>query len=143
MEPIKRGKLEDHIYVAVVEFSDNRKQEKLQTKPNSVCHFFEPFCVENDIINLRIDWSDIRRYGNPTLDADFYDKNTNTKHPLKGERKDAHHTLPIGEGQLSYCWEFKDYKKPFKVSVGWLLSANVKVGVHCSASLEVKRATED
>ncbi len=143
MEPIKRRQLEHHIYCAAVEFSDTGESKTLETKEDSVCHFFEPFHVGNDVINFRLDWSDIDENGNPTLDADFRDKDTNKIRHLKGERRDAHHTPSTGGKERIYCWEFKDCKRPFKLNVGWLLSATATIGVNCTVSLEVKRSTDE
>jgi len=137
MEPIKRGQLEHNIDSATVVFLDTAESKRLGTKPGSVCHFFEPFQVENDTITLRLDWSDLDEIGNPTLDADFVDRNTNKKRSLKGERKEVHHTSSLKEGGRAYSWEFKRYKRPFKVSVCWLASVSADVKSSCSASAEI------
>lgn len=143
MEPIKRGQLEHNVDSATIVFLNSGESKTLGTKPASVCHFFDPFQVENDIITLRLDWSELDEYGHPTLDADFVDKNTNKKRSLKGERKEAHHTSSSGKGGRNYAWEFKGYKRPFQVMVTWLLSGTVKGETHCSASLDVKHTSDD
>ena len=142
MKPIKRGELECHIKSATVEFLDSGETITLSTKQNSVCHFFDEFQVDDDTVILRLDWSDLDENGNPTLDADFYDRNTNKKHTLKGERRDAHHTSSIKAGDRKYCWEFKGYQQPFKVTVCWLASITATVKVGCSFTAEVIRATD-
>jgi hypothetical protein len=142
LEPIKRGQLEHNIESANVVFLDTGDSIRLETKPDSVCHFFEPFQVGNDAITLRLDWSDLDENGNPTLDADFVDSKTNKKQSLKGERRDAHHTSSLGDRGRSYSWEFKNYKRPFKVLVCWLVSASLNVKFDCSASAEVIRLTD-
>jgi len=143
LKPIKPGELEQHIKSATVEFLDTREIITLKTKLKSICHFFEPFQIENDTINLRLDWSDIDENGNPTLDADFYDSNTNKKRRLKGERKDVHHTSSIkGEGRM-YCWEFKNYQRPFQITVCWLASISATVNVGCTMTAKVIRSTDN
>jgi hypothetical protein len=139
---IKGEQLEHHIEYAVVEFLCTGESKELQTKQNSVCHFFEEFQIENDIIVLRLDWSDVDEHGHPTIDADFYDKNTfydknkRKKLSLKGDRKDAHHTSSTGEGQRSYSWEFKGNKLKFRVKVRCLLSLQATYGFSSSCTLE-------
>jgi hypothetical protein len=143
VNPIKRGELECNIEWAKVEFLNTGKVVELDTKENSVCHFFEPFDLENDRIVLRLDWSDPDTHGNPTLDADFYDKNTEKKRTLKGERKEAHHTPTANPGERVYCWQFKGYEEPFKVMIGWLLSATATVRVSCSVEIEVIKGNQN
>lgn len=143
MNPIKRGELESHIEWAKVEFLNTGKVVELETKENSVCHFFEPFDLENDSIILRLDWSEPDTHGNPTLDAGFYDKNTKKKRTLKGERKDAHHTPTAKPGKRIYCWKFKGYEEPFKVMIGWLMSATATVAVSCSVEVEVIKGSQN
>ncbi len=137
MDPMKRGELEGHIEWAKVEFMKTGKIVELKTKGDSVCHFFEPFDINNDSITLRLDWSDLDAQGNPTLDADFHDKNTGKKRTLKGERKEAHHTSTAKPGERVYYWQFQGVEEPFKVSVGWLVSATMTVSVSCTAEAEV------
>ena len=142
MEPIKRGQLEHNIESATVVFLDTGESKILETKPGSVCHFFEPFRVENDAITLRLDWQDLDENGNPTLDADFVDSKTNKKRSLKGERKETHHTSSLGEGDLIYSWEFKEYKRPFKILLVWLASVSVNIKFDCSVSAKVIHSTD-
>ena len=106
------------------------------------CHFFDPFQVENDTINLRLDWSDLDENGYPTLDADFIYSNTKKKRSLKGLRKEAHHTKPLGSGGRIYTWEFKEFKRPFKVLVRWLASVPFSAKFGLSVSAEVIKSTE-
>ncbi|MCF6211239.1 MAG: hypothetical protein L3K24_11375 [Gammaproteobacteria bacterium] len=143
LNSIKRGELESHIAWAKVEFSTTGKVVELETKENSVCHFFEPFDLENDSIVLRLDWSDPDTHGNPTLDADFYNKNTKKKRTLKGEMKKAHHTQTAKPGERIYCWKFKGYEKPFKVMIGWLMLAKATVGVSCLVEIEVIKGNQN
>jgi hypothetical protein len=143
LNPIKRGELGSHIEWAKVEFLNTGKVVELETKENSVCHFFEPFDLENDRIVLRLDWSDPDAHGNPTLDADFFDKNTKKKRTLKGERKEAHHTPTAKPGERVYCWQFKGYEELFKVMIGWLVSVSATVGVSCSVEIEVIKGDQN
>ena len=141
MEPIKRGQLEHNIESATVVFLDTGESKMLETKPNSACHFFEPFQIENDTVTLRLDWSDLDGNGNPTLDAGFSNSKTNKKRSLKGHRRSAHHTSSLSEGGRSYCWEFRDCKRPFDVSVCWLAAASLKGESSFTASAKVVRST--
>jgi len=143
VEPIKRGELKIHIEWAKVEFLNTGKIVELKTKEDSVCHFFDPFEHGNDRIILRLDWSDPDTHGNPSLDADFYDKNTKKKRRLKGERKEVHHTPTTKPGERIYCWQFNGYEESFKVMIGWLLSATASFGVSCSAEIEVVKGNQN
>jgi hypothetical protein len=143
LNSIKRGELDGHIEWAKVEFFNTGKIVELQKKGSSVCHFFEPFDLENDIVVLRLDWSDIDMHGNPTLDADFYDKNTKKKRLLKGERQNAHHTTTVKPRERIYCWRYNNYEAPFRVMIGWFISATANVGAICSVEIEVKKGHQN
>lgn len=142
MGPIKRGELDRHIEWAKAELLNTGKIIDLETKENSVCHFFQPFEIENDSIVLRLDWSKPDIYGNPTLDADFYDNNTKKKRTLSGQRKEAHHTPTTKPGEGIYYWQFKSGEKRFRVMIGWLGSAKISVGASCTAKAEVIKGNE-
>lgn len=137
MKPMKRGQLEENVEWAKAKFLDSGNEVLLSTKKDSVCHFFEPIEIGNDSITLRLDWSAIDSNGHPTLDADFYNKDTKKKRSLKGERKNSHHTISESSGKRSYIWEFQDFKHPFSVSIGWLASVDIKNGVKCEVEVEV------
>jgi len=139
MNKIITGELKNHIAWAKVEFLTTGEVVELETKEGSVCHFFEPFDLETDRIALRLDWGDLDAHGNPSLDADFCDKNTTKKRSLKGERKKAHHTPTAKQGERVYYWQFKGYEKSFKVMIGWLISATATDGVSCSVEIETMK----
>ena len=140
MNPIRRGQLEHNISSVTVVFLDTNETKILVTKPNSVCHFFEPFQVENDTIKLRLDWSDLDEMERPTLDADFFDSKTGKKRSLKGKRRNAHHTAPINSEGRIYEWEFKNFTRPFIVKVCWIASLIEKFTATDIVTAEVIRA---
>ena len=143
MASIKRGQLEENISSATVLFLNTGRSEILKTRKNSACHFFEPFQIEDDTIQLRLDWTDLDENGNPTLDADFYNSKTNKKRSLKGLRSDSHHTSSNKSEGRSYLWEFKDFSHPFRVQISWLASVSEKVTASCSASAVIIRAGKE
>lgn len=143
MESIRRGQLEYNISSAAVEFFDTGETKFLKTIRKSYCHFFEPFQVDNDTIKLRLDWSDLDANGHPTLDADFYDSQSCKKHQLKGERRDAHHTVTINSESRSYEWVYRDFKRHFKIKVFWISSISENTNVTDIVSAEVIRGAEE
>lgn len=137
MEPIRPGKLHENIESAVVTFSDTGEVRTLATRERSASHFFPRFMVDDDEIQLRLDWSDLDSNGQPTLDADFIDRETGTHRTLRGKRRDAHHTESSpGEGRC-YEWEFNGFSRQFSVAVTWraVVSESVQVTDSCSAEL--------
>ncbi|MCK9535670.1 MAG: hypothetical protein M0Q98_13400 [Pseudomonas sp.] len=120
MRPIQRGTLESEIESVVVTFIDSGKTEILETKKNSVCHFFSRFKVGSDCVQLRLDWSDINKNGYPVLDADFYDIKSGNKNSLTGTRRNSHHTNSAEGGGRVYSWTFEHYTSAFSVQITWL-----------------------
>jgi hypothetical protein len=139
MEPIRRGDLKNIIDSACVICLDTGETQELSTKGASYCLFFEPVNIGDYKILFRLDWSDLDKGGNPTLDADFYDIETNKKLPNIGERRPAHHTNNKNPNIRVYEWEFKDIKWPFKVVVRWLAKVEEKIGISDKVSCEVYR----
>jgi hypothetical protein len=88
---------------------------------------------------FRFDWSDLDAGGHPTLDADFYDIETNKKLRNTGELHSAHHTQTKDPKFRVYEWEFRDTKWPFKVIVGWLVDVKESIPFTDSISCEVFR----
>ncbi|NJN46940.1 MAG: hypothetical protein HC808_11225 [Candidatus Competibacteraceae bacterium] len=80
--------------------------------------------------------------GNPTIDADFIDAKTKKRRSLKGARKDAHHTSSEKDMGRTYTWEFKSYRRPFKVLICWIASVALTTKAGVSFSVEVIRATD-
>ncbi len=139
MEPIRRGDLKHTIDSVCVIRLDSGETQELSTKVESYCHFFEPVAIEEYKIIFRLDWSDLDKGENPTLDADFYDIETKKKLKNIGERRAAHHTSTKNSKIRVYEWEFKDVKWPFKIVVRWLVKIEEKVGVSDIATSEVCR----
>ena len=139
MEPIRRGDLKNIVDSACLIRLDSGETQELCTKGAGYCHFFEPVAIEGYKIIFRLDWSDLDKGGNPTLDADFYDIETNKKLPNIGERLAAHHTSSKNSKIRVYEWEFKDVKWPFKIVVRWLVKTEEKIGVSDIATCEVCR----
>ena len=137
MEPIKRGKLQEEIGEAIVEFIDTGEKFTLETKGGSACHFFPRFTVGDDEVQLRVDWSDIDDIGHPVLDADFYCSKTGSKKSLQGRRLEAHHTNTTPEKGRQYVWSYRNCKRPFKVKVKWLARAEMRVTAVMTAEATV------
>jgi hypothetical protein len=137
MEPIRRGQLNEKIKSVVVTFSDTGEVCTLTTRELSACHFFPRFMVGDDEIQLRLHWSDLDSNGQPTLDADFIDRETGIHLALRGKRRDAHHTESSpGEG-LCYEWEFNGLSRQFRVAVTWraTISEHLHATDWCSAEV--------
>ena len=121
MEPLRRGQLKENVTSASVYFHDTFEKKSLEIKSNSYCHFFEPFEIADEIIQLRLDWSDLDENKHPTLDADFYNKETK-KLKLTKEKKQAHHTSAENSQGRIYKWEYRDTKRKFTVEVFFSVS---------------------
>ena len=139
MEPIKKGQLKSVITSAYVVRLDTNETQALSTKGESYCHFFEPITIEEYKIIFRLDWSDLDTGGHPTLDADFYDIETNKKLQNTDERHAAHHTKTKDPKVRIYEWEFRETKRPFKVVVYWIIDVKEEIQISDSASCEVFR----
>ena len=139
MEPIKKGELKYVIESAYVQRLDSGETQALSTKGESCCHFFEPITIEGYKITFRLDWSDLDAGGHPTLDADFYDIETNKKLPNIDERRAAHHTNIKDPNMRVYKWEFRETQWPFKVVVTWIVDVKGEIRISDSASCEVFR----
>jgi len=139
MEPFRKGDLKTIIDSACAIRLDTGETQELSSRGESYCHFFEPFKIEDYQINFRLDWSDLDKDGNPTLDADFYDYKNNKKLPNLGERHKAHHTKTISHNIRSYEWEFKEVKLTFKVIVRWLVNIEEKYTNQVEVTIEAYR----
>lgn len=142
MRQTRRGDLKNVIDSACVIRLDTGETQELSIKEASYCHFFEPIMIEGYKIIFRLDWSDLDTGGHPTLDADFYDIETNKKLPNIGKRRKAHHTNTKDPKLRVYEWEFKEIKWPFKVVVRWLAKIEEKVQFSDRATCEVYRNRE-
>ena len=137
MKSFSSGQLAANISRATVTFGDTGENFILKTSPGSTCHFFEKFAVGSDDIQLRLDWSDLDRNGNPTLDADFIDKKSGKHRCLKGKRKTSHHTASSLDKGRCYKWNFEDFNRQFSVKVEWCASVSVGFKMKDFASAEV------
>ncbi len=69
----------------------SNKELSLTTKAESCCHFVDRFLHGKYEVGLRIDWSDMDRSGDPTLDADFF--TPGSRNALREPQfKHVHHT---------------------------------------------------
>jgi hypothetical protein len=142
MEPIRPGQLHENIESAVVTFSDTGEVRTLTTRERSASQFFPRFMVGDDEIQLRLDWSDLDSNGQPTLDADFIDRETGTHRALRGKRRVAHHTESSpGEGRR-YEWELNGFSRQFSVAVTWRATVSENLQATDRWSAEVIRATD-
>jgi hypothetical protein len=142
VEPIRPGQLDENISSANVTFEDTGEVRALATRSGSASHFFDRFTVGEDVIQLRLDWSDLDCNGQPMLDADFIDRATGNHRALRGKRRDAHHTASLpGEGRC-YVWEFDGLSRKFRVTVAWLASVVETVNATDFFSAEVIRTKD-
>jgi hypothetical protein len=136
---MKRGQLQKEIRKATVEFLDTNEILVLETRTDSVCHFFPKFCVnEKEEVQLRIDWTrvDSDNSSYPVLDADFYNKKTGK--PIKGKspaQRESHHTETIpGKGRC-YRWIYKDNERDERTVLHFRVMVEVLVSYRVSAGL--------
>lgn len=139
MEPILPT---ESIESVVVTFSDTGEIRTLEKKEGSASHFFPRFPVGDDEIQLRLDWSDLDNNGQPTLDADFINRQTGKHRSLRGKRRDAHHTTASPGNGRRYEWEFDGFSRQFSVAVSWKVSVSEKLSLTSSFSAEVIRAAD-
>ena len=148
MEPIKSGELHEQIGEVTAELLNNYGDNEilvLETKDkDSVCHFFPKRLSldENQEVQLRVDWKDLIEKESPTIDADFYDKNTGSiVKKLSLAQKKSHHTKLVCKEDKRRCEKNTFYDRtrcyewlceghesvipPFKLSVEWLFSYSV------------------
>ena len=86
------------------------KELALKTRSGSCCHFVERFSHGKYEIGLRIDWSDMDRSGDPTLDADFFTPG-DTKPLREPQFKQVHHTRKAWDVAVElwvYDFDFDD-----------------------------------
>lgn len=118
-EPLNPDQVAALIARAVVTFLDSGETAELTTKPDSACLFFNRFEAGDDLVQLRLDWTDIDENGHPRLDADFLDPVTLKHRSTKGR---PHHTSSAGPGERSYEWRFDDAVRRFTVAMTWSAS---------------------
>jgi hypothetical protein len=142
VKPIRPRQLDENISSVNVTFADTGEVHVITARTNSSCHFFDRFRVGEDVIQLRLDWSDLDRNGQPMLDADFIDCKTGKHRALRGKRRDAHHTPAVpGQGRC-YVREFDGFSREFNVTVVWVASVVESVSATDSCSAEVVRAAD-
>lgn len=94
-----------------VEFIDVNTNEKIPLfeRIGSHCHFRDKIKYKNCFVQLRLDWGDIDKYGEPVLDADIWTE-VNGKKLFK--RKGVwHHTKKERDkktNQWKYIFKFKN-----------------------------------
>ncbi len=112
--------------------------QELTTKNGSVCQFFEPFECGGYKVQLRLDWKDIDKQGNPTLDADFYNLTTGMMDKsMRGQP--VHHTLAQGNGERTYLWEYADDLRKLRVTLIWSVSVTNELNLEDCCSVEMAR----
>jgi hypothetical protein len=143
MQPIQKGGLYTQIESVKVKFPDTGKECVLEVKGDSSNHFFPTFECEGDLVQLRLDWSDLDRNSQPILDADFINPVTRKRRKLRGDRQIAHHTNTISADKRIYEWKFKSYESTFSIMVVW--RAEIVESCHASdtCSAEVISAQKD
>lgn len=90
---------------------------------------------------LRLDWSDIDGQGQPTLDADFKNRETGKHRKIKGKRKSAHHTTTLAGKGRCYKWKFDTYSRQFSVKIDWIatITENIQVSDCIKAEIISKK----
>ena len=139
MKLIRRGELRSAIDSAYVVRLDTGDTQELSVKGESYCHFFEPVYIADYKIIFWLDWSDLDIVGHPTLDADFYEIDTNKKLRNTGELRAVHHTYTVSPKERVYEWEFRDIKWQLKVVIRWLFGARDTAQFSDKAICEVRR----
>ncbi len=115
--------------------------QELTTKNGSVCQFFELFECGGYKVQLRLDWKDIDRQGNPTLDADFYNLSSGMMDKsMRGQS--VHHTPAQGDGERTYLWEYADDLRKLRVTLTWSVSVTSELNLGDFCSAEVTREGE-
>ncbi len=138
MKPLKPEDLQTGTMRAQATDMLTGASQELTTKNGSVCQFFEPFECGGYKVQLRLDWKDIDRQGNPMLDADFYNLSTGTMDKsMRG--KPAHHTPAQGDGERTYLWEYADDLRKLRVTLTWSVSTTGTLSFGGSCSAEVIR----
>lgn len=137
MEPIKSGsELKRRVRKASVEFLDTGERLELASKEKSYCLFFDKFDVDELTIQFRLDCKDIDSNKNPKLDADFININNPDGHEdLEGELSKAHHTVSESQEERRYTWEFRNFKRSFRVTIDWLITATIQGGSTVTATM--------
>lgn len=85
---------------------DTGEEKKLREREGSKCHFREKIELENNWIQLRVDWGDIRNE-EPILDADIYSKTTGKK-IKNGPWHQNEKKLDSNTGQRIYIFKFEN-----------------------------------
>lgn len=140
MASIDPTHLHENTESVVVTFSDTGEALTLTTREGSLNHFFPRFMVGDEEIQLRLDWSAIDSDGQPTLDADFIDRNAERHRALRGKRRNAHHTAASPGNGRCYKWEFNGFTRQFSVAVTWRVALSASLGFTASLTAEVIRA---
>ena len=110
-------------------------------RPGSACQFFEPFNCGRYRVHLRLDWNDLDRNGNPTLDAAFYDAPTGQMDKSM-KAHEAHHT-PSANGQgRTYSWAYADEWRRLRVTLTWTVAMQAMARGVAGVSFTVTRARE-
>lgn len=139
MKPIYTEKLPGDIEAAYVVRLDTEERQTLSVREESRCHFFAPFIIDSYRVILRLDWTDLDENGQPTLDADFYDIESDKKLRNRGARRAAHHTKAVDSERRVYEWTFKDDKLAFKVVVLWNLTTKSAMKTSDEVTIDVYR----
>lgn len=121
-----------------VDLNTGEKQE-LSVREGSYCHFFEPIEVSGYIVKFRLDWADVDKHGQPTLDADFFDSESGSKLKNNGDRHAAHHTQSSSPGARIYQWTFKTAGLHLKVSIHCMVNLEAGLGMSDAATIDVQR----
>lgn len=124
--------------IKVVMININTGEEfELVEKPDSKCHFLEPFSFGDYRIQLRIDWSDIQ-HGDPVLDADIWTESNNKKIKVKNEK--WHHSFKEVDRSINqsvYIFKFENLQLCLttRKTIGKMITSTS----HITDSVEMKK----
>ena len=102
--------------------------QRLSIRPDSRCHFFDPFVSGDFQVQLRLDWNDLDSHGNPMLDADFYSLATG-KMDKTMKQHPAHHTESDDGHSRIYKWVFKDIERQLQIMLALSKSVSDTLGI--------------
>ncbi len=139
MTPLCTEKPPGDIESAYVVRLDTKETQTLSVREGSRCHFFNPFIIDGYRVRLRLDWADLDENGQPTLDADFHNAETNKKLGNRGARRAAHHTKAVDLSRRIYEWTFNNFKLAFNVVLYWLLTTQSTIEASDKATIDVCR----
>jgi len=125
-------KLDPGTEIKSVELVDVDTKEKIPLfeRIGSRCHFRDKIKYKNYFIQLRLDWGDIDKYGEPVLDADIWTKVGGKKvFKRKGEWHHTRKEIDAKTNQWKYIFKFENLELHLitKKTIAKFLTAKAKI----------------